>query len=217
MQFLVDETVIRVGVKQLVVAGWTGRNPDAVQHHIDELAALGVAQPSQVPLFYRVSSSLLTRSPEIEVLGEGTSGEVEPLLVRQGGDLFLGLGSDHTDRDLETVSVAASKQACPKPVADRLWRFEEVTPHLDRLVLLCEIEASGQWMTYQDGALGTILPLADLAESADLAHGQAMLCGTLAAIGGVRPAPAYRMSLTDPVLDRRIDLSYRVRTLPVIV
>ena len=158
MRFLVDETVIPARISRLIVAGWTGRDPKAVQHHIDELAALGVAPPSQVPLFYRVSTSLLVQSSEIEVLGQATSGEVEPFLVKLGGNLFLGLGSDHTDRDLETVSVAASKQACPKPVADRLWRFDDLLPHFDQLILNCEIEESGQWVVYQHGTLEGIRP-----------------------------------------------------------
>lgn len=216
MRFLVNETEIAARINGLVVAGWTGRDLQAVQHHIDELAALGVVPPSQVPLFYRVSTSLLVQSPEIEVIGPATSGEVEPLLAKLEGTLFLGLGSDHTDRDLEAVSVAASKQACPKPVADRLWHFREVEPHLDQLILRCEIEEDGQWTTYQQGTLSAIRPLVDLAESAGLADGQAMLCGTLGAIGGVRPASYYRMSLTDPVLDRAIQISYRVRPLPVV-
>lgn len=216
MRFLVDETVISARVDTLIVAGWTGRDPKAVQHHIDELAALGVAPPSEVPLFYRVSSSLLLQAPEIEVLGHATSGEVEPFLVQLDGQVFLGLGSDHTDRDLETTSVAASKQACPKPVAERLWRLDEVASHLDQLVLRCEIEEGETWVTYQDGPLQGIRPVADLAASAGLSDGQAMLCGTLGAIGGVRPATSYRMQLIDPRLGRVIDLSYRVRSLPVV-
>ncbi len=216
MRFLVDETVIPARINRLIVAGWTGRDPKAVQHHIDELATLGVAPPSQVPLFYRVSTSLLVQSPEIEVLGEATSGEVEPLLIRMKDQLFLGLGSDHTDRDLETVSVAASKQACPKPVADRLWRVDDLSSHLDQLILKCEIEESGQWVVYQHGTLDGIRPLAELAASAGLGEGQAMLCGTLGAIGGVRPASHYRMSLTDPIRDRVIEFSYRVQTLRVV-
>lgn len=216
MRFVVDGADVVAQINQLIVAGWTGRNPAAVKHHIDELAAVGVAPPSRVPLFYRVSASLLTQSPSIDVLGTSTSGEVEPFLLRLNGALFLGLGSDQTDRDLETVSVAASKQACPKPVADTLWRFDDVAPHLDRLTLHCEIEEEGKWATYQDGALAHILPLAGLARAADLVDGQAMLCGTLGAIGGVRPASSYRMTMEDPVLQRSLELSYSVRSLPVV-
>ena len=217
MQFFVDGTEIEAPVTGLIVAGWTGRNPEGVQHHIEELAALGVAPPSHVPLFYRVSTSLLVQSSEIDVLGAATSGEVEPLLIKLNGELFLGLGSDQTDRDIEAVSVAASKQACPKPVSATLWRFEEVAPHLDQLVLRCAIQEGGNWTLYQEGTLAGIRPLGELAGNAGLVDGQAMLCGTLGTIGGVRPAGAYRMSLSDPVRDRTLELGYRVRSLPVVV
>ena len=98
MKFTAAGTQIDVDIADLVIAGWTGRNADAVQHHIDELARLGVQPPSQVPLFYRVSSTLLVQAPEIEVLGTATSGEIEPLLINHEGTVWLGLGSDHTDR-----------------------------------------------------------------------------------------------------------------------
>jgi hypothetical protein len=216
MRFAADENGVEARIGNLIVAGWTGRDASAVQHHIEELAAIGVAPPSEVPLFYRVSRTLLTQEAEIEVLGAGTSGEVEPLLVRLGGDLWLGLGSDHTDRDLEAISVAASKQACPKPVSGTLWRFDDVAARLDRMQLSCEIEEGGAWVRYQEGTLAAILPLGVLAKRAKLGEGEAMLCGTLAAIGGVRPARAYRMSLSDPVYGRVIRLEYRVRTLSVV-
>lgn len=61
-----------------------------------------------VPLSSRASASLLLQSPMVEVLGPGMSGEVEPLLLNRGGALFLGRGTDSIDRDLETISVAAS-------------------------------------------------------------------------------------------------------------
>lgn len=216
MKFALDEKTIDVRIDAAIVAGWTGRDAGAVQHHIDELKALGVAPPSTVPLFYRVSSALLGQAPEIQVLGTATSGEVEPLLIKDGGELFLGLASDHTDRELEAVSVAASKQACPKPVSDSVWRFEDVAAHLDRLQLRCEIEENGQWTVYQEGTLAAIRPLDELIEGSGLKDGEAMLCGTLGAIGGVRPAARYRMSLADPALQRTITLAYDVHTLPVI-
>jgi hypothetical protein len=121
----------QITVSELVVAGWTGRNTEAVQHHIEELAALGVPAPSQVPLYYRVGAELLTQAPAISVLGADTSGEAEPLLICDAtGTLWLGLASDHTDRALETLSVAKSKQVCPKPVARDLWRFDTVLPEV---------------------------------------------------------------------------------------
>lgn len=216
MQFETPNGPVTFDINHLVVAGWTGRDQDKVQHHIDELAAIGVAPPSQVPLFYRTSASLLQQSDRIDVLGAGTSGEVEPLIINANGILWLGLGSDHTDRPLEAHSVAASKQACAKPIAKVLWPLGEVKDHLDDLELHCDIRENGAWVPYQTGTVASIRPLADLVAASNLPDGGAMLCGTLGAIGGVREGEAYRMRLTDPVLKREITLEYAMTTLPVI-
>ena len=53
-------------------------------------------------------------------------------------------------------------------------------------------------------------------ELSGLTDDSAMLCGTLGAIGSVRPATDYRMSLEDPVLGRSIDLAYSVEPLTII-
>ncbi len=34
-----------------------------------------------------------------------------------GDELFVGVGSDHTDRKAETINVSLSKQMCAKPVS----------------------------------------------------------------------------------------------------
>lgn len=217
MQFKSHEDSIDVYIEQLIIAGWTGRDSAAVNHHIDELAALGIAPPSQVPLYYRVTANLLTQENYVQVVGDTSSGEVEPLLIHSDGQLWLGLASDHTDRQLETYTVAASKQACVKPVAAELWTFNSVEAHLDDLILRCSIEEDGRWVSYQEGTLASILPLQTLIDAAPLNEDTAMLCGTLGAIGGVRPARHYHMSLEDPVLSRSIHLEYRVDELPVVV
>ena len=216
MRFETPEGPRDIPIRDVYVAGWTGRDRAAVDHHIAELAAIGVAPPSEVPLYYRVSNTLLTQSEDIQVLGPETSGEVEPFIVRAEGAFWLGLASDHTDRALETVSVAASKQICPKPIGRGLWPMEDVKDHLDQLVLTSEIEEDGAWARYQEGTLANIRPLGDLIEGAGLDDGAAMLCGTLAALGGVRPATRYRMSLTDPVRNRVLGLDYSVARLPAV-
>ncbi|PCI02469.1 MAG: hypothetical protein COB78_13205 [Hyphomicrobiales bacterium] len=216
MKFKTLDADIDLTIDHLFVAGWTGRNKEAVDHHIEELRALGISPPSQVPLYYRVSGLLLTQATTIDVLGAGTSGEVEPLLIQKDGKIWIGLASDHTDRDLETHSVAASKQACPKPVASELWRLTEVEDHLDSLILRCWTDKGGKWGLYQEGELSNIRPLSELISNSGFGDNAAMLCGTLGAIGGVRPASRYRMELVDPVLDRKIQLNYSVTKLPIV-
>ena len=204
-----------------VVAGWTGRDEGAVRHHIDELAAIGVAPPSTVPLFYRVATSLLVQTDSIEVVGEDTSGEAEPVLIETEAGLLLTLGSDHTDRALEAHSVALSKQACAKPLAREAWAFEEVEGRLDSLLLRSWIDrGDGQgWRPYQDGRLAQIRPLRELLDGARQAtpHGGARvtLCGTVPTVSGaIVPARRFRCILHDPERDRSLELAYSVAVLP---
>lgn len=216
MRFATDtgETV-EIAPAALTVAGWTGRDTAAVEHHIEELAAIGVPRPSAVPLYYACSPSLLTQADAIDVLGPETSGEAEPFLIRANGRLWLGLGSDHTDRGLEATSVAHAKQICAKPVASALWAFEPLEGRLDALELRSWIREGGGWAPYQEGTLEAIRPLAALLAAAPLGEGEAMLCGTLPAIGGVRASPAFRMELRDPQADRVLAHEYAVNVLPV--
>lgn len=215
-----------IDIKRGIIAGWTGRNADAVNHHIAELEAIGVPPPSTVPLFYRVSASLLTTDETIETVDATSSGEAEPVLVDDGSRLYLGLGSDHTDRALETHSVALSKQICAKPVASALWPFEEVAGHLDEIRIRSFVrdDASAEWTPYQDGKLASIRPLDELVASSPaasgklrLAAGTTMMCGTFAVLsGGVRPSRFFRMEMIDERLGRTIEHCYEMIPLPVI-
>ncbi len=210
---------VAVEIETLIIAGWAGRDDAAIQHHIEELAAIGVPRPSATPLFYRVAASHLTQSPVLSVLGPDTSGEVEPVLVSFADGLWLGLGSDHTDRKAETMGVALSKQLCGKPVGQTLWRLDDVEAHWDDLMLRAWATIDGERTLYQEGSLRSLRTPSDLlsrSPSRDLAPGGAMFCGTLGAIAGVRPSTRFEMELVDPRLGRRIAAAYDVRPLPLI-
>jgi uncharacterized protein DUF2848 len=209
-----------VAIDDLVVAGWTGRDPAAVEKHVKELEALGVKRPATTPIFYRVSAARLTTDAEIEVVGETSGGEVEFVLLQHGGRMWVGAGSDHTDREVETYGVTVSKQMCDKPIAPVLWAFDEVAPHWDKLILRATVTEGGARVLYQEGAVAAMLAPADLlarhAKEARLADGTLMFCGTLAAKGGVRPTAQFAFELEDPVKQRKIAHAYAVRTLPVL-
>src|SRR4051812_25959299 len=145
-----------------------------------ELEELGVPRPSSAPVFYRVSASRLTTAAEIESTA-ASSGEVEAVLLRHEGALYVGVGSDHTDREVETYGVAVAKQLCDKPIAAEFWPYDDVAPHWDRLTLRSWVDDD---TLYQEGALGSLLhpdQLLELAEPA-LTDGTVMFCGTSAAI-----------------------------------
>src|SRR5687767_4097600 len=99
-----------VPLRHAVIAGWTGRDRAALEEHIEERAALGVKRPASVPVFYRTSAARVTTADRIEALGERSSGEVEFVLLQHAGQLWVGVGSDHTDRIVETYDVGVSKQ-----------------------------------------------------------------------------------------------------------
>lgn len=215
-----DRAAVSVKVDHLVIAGWTGRDKAAVEKHIEELAALGVKRPPTTPVFYRASAARLTLDDEIEVLGETSSGEVEFVLLQHAGRLWVGTGSDHTDRQVETYSVTVSKQMCDKPIAADFWDYEAVAPHWDRLLLRATITEKNERVLYQAGSVAAMLDpkelIARFTDNAGLAEGTLMFCGTLSAQGAVRASQDFAYELDDPVLGRKIGHRYRVRTLPML-
>jgi hypothetical protein len=210
---------VETAIDALVVAGWTGRDEAALRHHIEELAAIGVPRPSSVPVFYRIGVSNLTQADSIEVLGPDTSGEAEPVLLSLPDGLWIGVGSDHTDRKAETVGIALSKQLCPKVVGRMLWRLEEIADRWDHLMLRSFATIGGKRVLYQEGPLAAMHTPADLVarwQEGALAPGTLMFCGTLGAVGGIRPATRFEMELEDPMRGRSMRHGYEVRALPVV-
>jgi Protein of unknown function (DUF2848) len=213
-----ERTLDLTTVKNLVIAGWTGRNVAALEAHIKELEAIGVKRPKTVPIFYRVARALLTTEDAIEVMADKSSGEVEFVLYALDDGLWLGVGSDHTDRKAETMGVTLSKQLCAKPVGRQLWRYDEVKPHWDKLVLRSFVpDASGRRL-YQEGPVTNMRSPEELIQlytgGDKLSVGTAMFCGTFAVHGEISYSGAFEMELEDPVLGRKLTHSYKIVSLP---
>jgi hypothetical protein len=196
---------------ELVIAGWTGRDEVALKKHIKELEEIGVKPPKTTPIFYRVAASLFGSFDEIQVSGPDTSGEVEFVLMQKPDGLYVTVGSDHTDRKAETIGVSLSKQLCAKPTCAQAWRYDEVKPHWEKLILRSWSDGE----LYQKGSVAAMRTPEDLLSKYKLPAGWAMYCGTLAAKGGIRPAKRFRMELEDPVLQRRLSHEYAIKVLPV--
>ena len=150
----------------------------------------------------------------IEVCGGDSSGEVEFVLIGWQGRIFVGCGSDHTDRKVEAYSVTVSKQMCDKPIASVLWELEDVIGHWDRMILRSYAWIDGARVLYQEGTLDGMLPVKELIAGGfggkALPDGCAMFGGTFAAKGGIRPASRFEFELEDPVLKRKIRHGYDV-------
>jgi hypothetical protein len=201
-----------------VIAGWTGRNVEALEKHIRELETLGVKRPKSTPIFYRVAADLLTNADAIEVLGNHSSGEVEFVLLSLTDGLWVAVGSDHTDRKAEAIGVSLSKQMCAKPISAKAWRADDVLPHWERLVLRSYAKRNGKRSLYQEGSVATMRTPDDLIQrytgAGSLPVGTAMFCGTLAVHGEIGPAERFEMELEDPVLGRELTHAYDIKTLP---
>jgi hypothetical protein len=185
----------------LVVAGYTGRDEASVRQHIEELAAIGVPEPDSVPSFYPMDAAMAAQDAGITVAGTYTSGEVEPVIVRHDGRLFLGVGSDHTDRDLERDSIAESKAVCPKPVSAVVAELPAGGAGFDWDAVRVVSTVDGK--DYQLGSLRAlrfptdVLALRDAAVPAE--RSLVMLCGTLPLLDGEFVAGTdWSMGLTLP-------------------
>lgn len=210
----------QVPISQVVVAGWTGRDAVAVENHIVELEAIGIRRPASTPIFYRVAAARLTTDTTIEASGKNSGGEVEYLLLRHGGGLWVGVGSDHTDREVEKYGVTVSKQMCDKPIATQFWAYDDVAPQWDRLILRSFVVEDGRRTVYQEGPVAAMLHPMDLVSrytaNCALSDQTLMFCGTLAAHGGVRATQRFAFEIEDPVLRRKIGHEYQVTSLPVL-
>lgn len=215
-----DGGMLAVTIADLIVGGWSGRDHEALQHHIDELAELGVAPPSQTPLFYRNAVNVLMQDDAIQVIGEMSSGEVEAVLLSTDEGLWVTVGSDHTDRAAEAYSVAASKQMCPKVLAREAWPLADLLEHWDKITLRSRAVIDGTEVLYQEGTLAAMqrpeTMIEKYTDGGELAPGTAMMLGTFAAIGGIRPASRFSMEMEHPVTGAKLSHAYDIHTLPIV-
>ena len=100
-----------------------------------------------------MAASLLTSGDAIEVLGNQSSGEAECVVYSVDGGLFVGAGSDYTDRKAEAVGVSLSKQMCAKQVSREVWRLDDVAGHWDQLVLRSYAGVGDELRLYQEGSV----------------------------------------------------------------
>jgi hypothetical protein len=209
---------IELDVTKVFNAGWAGRDRAALQHHIDELAAVGVPAPQHVPTLFALGNHLLTAADAIQVHGDDTSGEVEYVLFWHRGEVFVTVGSDHTDRRLEKHSIPKAKNLCLNVMAADAWPYAEVKEHFERLALDCSVTRSGSIAPYQHDAAGALIGpdywIAELEKRLGrLEDGLVFFSGTIGTIAGLVVGDAYAFRMTDPVLNRDIEHRYTCEVL----
>jgi hypothetical protein len=215
-------TLRRFPVKRMVNAGYVGRDLQAVKAHIEELRREGVPPPPSVPIIFPVLSHNITTAHKIEVIGGKTSGEVEFALLLNKGEIFVGVGSDHTDREVERNSIAKSKQICQNVLSSQVWRYKDVESRWDDLLLQSWVKQTegDDWFLYQKALLRNIIPAAELISlvKSGVKDGD---CEGLVIFSGTIPCiteeiifgSGFRSELIDKKGKRRLTCEYRVQRL----
>ena len=155
---------LRFEAKQLVLAGYTGRDQESVRRHIEELAQQGVPVPKRVPELYTVNPLSLQVGGTVWANDGSSSGEVEYVLLIEKDDLFVTVGSDHTDRALEALTVEKSKQIYPKVLGREVWRVNQLMKEWDGLILRSTVTEGEAEHEYQSGTLGGLITAKNLQE-----------------------------------------------------
>jgi hypothetical protein len=211
-----DTSPLFFRVRSLVMAGYTARDRDALQAYIDGLEEKGIDPPDQVPSYFPVGRELVTTAGTIDVSGGRTCGEVEfALLVDDEGEIWVAAASDHTDRELEETSIPAAKQACPKPISSRVWRYTDIREHWDQLELRSYTPAAST-DPYQQASVSALLYPEELLrlvseEFGDDSAGRMVFGGSVSSLGGsFEYHDSFRAELHDPVTGDTLVATYHV-------
>jgi hypothetical protein len=201
--------------RALFCGGYAGRDQDEVRQHVEELRRIGVPAPERTPVAYPVSTTLLTTDEEIEVQNEETSGEVEYVVLVGEDKLYVTVGSDHTDRELEKISVPKAKQMYPKVIPRAVWLYDEVKDHWDELVIRSYIVKDGERKLYQARPLEALIDVETLMNVvSECGPGCVLFSGTIPTVDGeLVYADEFEMEMHDPVFDRNIGHRYKIHLL----
>ena len=209
------ETSLEVNYERVFAIGYAGRNMEKTMEHIRELERdLGVPAPKKIPTIFQCGNYVLTQEQDLAFVGGKTCGEVEYVIVVKEGRIYIGLGSDHTDRELEAASVPKAKQICAKPICSRLWDYDEVKDHWDSILLNSWQMVDGQEIPYQKGSLADILPveviLGELNERVGEIDNCVIFSGTVPVLNGFYYGSNFRYEMVDETLGRKLEAEYGV-------
>lgn len=219
LNLVVDGTKKVLEIKDVYCIGYTGRSMEKTKEHIAELEDIGIPAPDEIPTLYPVRTSSLIQDGQIDVLGPETSGEVEIVFVygNTPDEVYMTVGSDHTDRSLETVDINKSKQVCDKPIATKAWKLNDLIEHWDEIELSSETYINGKWEPYQSHKIDAIMTYEDITaylkrKNVSLKNA-VFFAGTVPLKDGFKYGSQFRMKIKDPVRKDEIKATYSIRNI----
>ncbi|MCK9216460.1 MAG: DUF2848 domain-containing protein [Firmicutes bacterium] len=219
LEFNLDGQKIAVCIDKQLLAGRTSRDIEEVKKHLEELRKTGVQLSDEAPIFHAKISDRITTETVLEyVPGRKSSGEVEfVLLTDEKEQIYVGVCSDHTDRDLQTYNTNLAKQVFDTPISPELWRYEDVIEHWDELVMRAWVIEDGKPVLYQEGKLEEMLRPEEILEKArEKAVGgdikNALITGgTFPTLSGdLNYSNEFVFELYDPIKEKRIKHQYKI-------
>ncbi len=211
-------TPISFNFDKMLNAGFTGRDQAEVRHHLDELSAKGIEVPESTPTLYPVIPSALTAETSIDVYGEETTGEIEYVLfIKNEKEIYVGIGSDHTDRKLEELDIPRAKQITPNLISPVVWELSELIDHWDDLSMECSVQQGNKTILYQKGGLGLLMSPKELMEFVSQEI-EGPLDNSVIFSGTVKMetddfvfTDIFSGLLVDPTLNRSIGFNYTIK------
>ncbi|SHH21261.1 Protein of unknown function [Anaerosphaera aminiphila DSM 21120] len=213
--FNLDSEVIEFGYDKVYIIGYAGRDIKKTQEHIDELEReLGVKPPKKIPTIFECSKELVTQNIDLKFVDDMTSGECEYVILKKNNSIYIALGSDHTDRKLESVSVPKSKQVCLKPISKDVWNYDHIKDHWDEIELRSYVTIDDKEIEYQAGTLKDILPvetiLSELENRIGNVDNAIIFSGTVPLKNNFVYGSRFRSEMIDKKLNKKIDLNYKI-------
>jgi hypothetical protein len=217
------ESIVELEWDFLAAGGYCSRDRQGALAHIKELKTIGVPAPSKIPIIFWIEPNRITTEKQLYVVGNKNSGEVEFFFARdKNGKAYITIASDHTDRELEKISIPKAKQVCTKVIASECWKVDDIRGHWDDLIISSAINAKedSPEEAYQEGSLAEIIEPEKLEkiilEECPIRETKvAFFSGTIPLLTGKTIyANKFKMNIVDPVLKREINHSYKVIFLP---
>jgi len=210
-------TARQFAIRRMYNLGSATRDAQTAVAHQQEVAKEGIHIAFSVPAprIYPIGTHALTTGSEVLVQDDHTSGEVE-IAILVADQVYVGVGSDHTDRALERTSIPWSKQACPNVLAPVMWPLAAMRERWDDCVLRSWVDGR----LYQEVSVAAFLHPDDVL--AILKQRVAVLperdylvfCGTIVSLDKALGFGArWELELEDPRGGRRIRHGYAVRNL----
>jgi hypothetical protein len=143
------------------------------------------------------------------------------VIVVDGTDILVGVGSDHPDRALEATDIPWGKQVAPNVIAPTLWRWADVEDHWDRVSLESYVaeRPGAEPKLYQKASVAEFWTPIEMLEGVDgrieeVDGARVFLSGTVVSEGEQLDfGRVWTIRMSDPVTGRTIEHTYTVTVL----